>query len=226
MPIHKSSEFKGFAFNFDQAKDPFFKALCKENLRLLAGLKIGKRLLKAIRDAKPAYRVKNYPSGVNVVLQPPLARGWSTPGLSARTGRITDQTKFDAFNEARNPANHIFEPNPERRRGGKLVPGISAKTSLQEDNRVAATDGTGSTATLFYSNTEILSDSGTWFIPHVTMGHELIHCLHSLRGEMKSDDRIEEYFTVGIKGYDYEFTENKIRQEAGFPLRTKYFADD
>jgi len=31
MPIYKSSEFKGFGFNYDQSQQPFFKALVKEN---------------------------------------------------------------------------------------------------------------------------------------------------------------------------------------------------
>jgi hypothetical protein len=221
LAVQKSSEFKGFGFNYDPLQQPMFKALCKENLRLLATLQVGKRLLKAIEDARPGYR-NNYPRGVNVVLQPPLNKQWSTPGLGAMSGKITDQTKFDNFLDARNPANLQAD-----RKAGKLIPGMNAKTCLQEDNKKAASDGTGSTATLFYSNTEMLSDTGTWFIPHVTMGHELIHCLHALWGEMDPNDKFEEYKTVGIKGYhDSQFTENRIRQEAGYPLRTKYYADD
>ncbi len=65
---------------------------------------------------------------------------------------------------------------------GSLIPGISAKTQVQEEDKKTAADGTGSVATLFHSNNEMLSDTGTWFIPHITMGHELIHCLHSLLG--------------------------------------------
>lgn len=108
-----------------------------------------------------------------------------------------------------------------------MIPGISAKTQVSEVDRKTASDGTGSVAYLFYSNTEILSDSGTWFIPHITVGHELIHCLHSLFGEMDPDNRTEEYKTVGIKGYeDNTYTENKLRADAHFPRRDKYVADD
>lgn len=84
MPIYKSSEFKGFAFNYEPSQQPFFKALVKENLRLLATLPTGKRILAAIAKAKPKHR-SNYPSGVNVILQPPITRGWSTnaPNLSS-----------------------------------------------------------------------------------------------------------------------------------------------
>lgn len=212
MALYKSSEFKGIGFNYDPQQQPFFKAMVKENLRALSLLPTGKGILKAIRDLKPAHRVKQWPSGVNVMMQPPLTKTWNTPGLSGQlAGRITDQTKFDDFQKGK----------------GRLIPGISSKTSLQEDNRTAASNGTGSVCTLFYSNTEILSDEGTWFIPHITMGHELIHCLHGLKGIMNPDNRLEEYSTVGIKGYENNiYSENKLRKEAGFPLRTKYFSDD
>ncbi len=30
MPIYKSSEFKGFGFDYDQSQQPFFKAIVKE----------------------------------------------------------------------------------------------------------------------------------------------------------------------------------------------------
>ncbi len=210
MPIYASNEFKGIGFNYEPQQQPFFKAIVKENLRALSLLPTGKALLKAIRDAKPSYR-SDFPRGVNVLLQPPLERNWSTPGLGARTGVITDQTKYDNFQ------NGI----------GKLIPSMPSKTQVQAVSTNRASDGTGSVAWLFYSNNEILSDSGMWFIPHITMGHELIHCLHSLWGEMDKNSRYEEYKTVGIKGFqDYTYTENKLRADAGFPTRTKYFADD
>ncbi|MBK9386322.1 MAG: hypothetical protein IPN34_16035 [Planctomycetes bacterium] len=222
MPIFKSSEFPGFAFSYDPLKQPFFKALVKENLRLLAQLPTGKGLLKAIKEAKPVYRAPNCPKGVNVIFQPPLTRDWSAPGYGAKTGKVNDQARYDAWQQGMS--------NPNYQVGkGRLIPGISAKTQVQEDDKKAATagHGQGSTCTLFYSNTEILSDSGQWFIPHITMGHELIHCLHGVFGVMNPDNRLEEYSTVGIKGYEKSiFCENKLRSEAGYPRRDKYFADD
>ncbi len=78
-----------------------------------------------------------------------------------------------------------------------------------------------------YSNIEILSKDGTWHIPHIAMAHELIHCWHTLNGLSNPNMKQEEYQTVGIKGFDsLPVTENKLRYEAGLPLRTKYFADD
>lgn len=58
MPMYESSEFKGFGSNYDPSAQPFFKALVKENLRLLMTLPSGERLLRAIKDAKPANRPK------------------------------------------------------------------------------------------------------------------------------------------------------------------------
>ena len=224
MAIHASKEFKGIGFDYDASAQPFFKAIVKENLRKLAALKTGKGLLKLIKNASPAYRLKAAPKSVNVVIQPPLDRDFLTPGMK-RGGAVHDQGKVDAWRNSE--AGDI---------GVKLIPTLSSKTQVgshctksQGAPKYAPPEGTGggSTCYLMYSNTEILSDSGLWAIPHITMGHELIHCLHALYGKSKFDDRQEEYYTVGIKGYDNEaYTENKLRAEAGFPLRKKYFKDD
>ena len=59
------------------------------------------------------------------------------------------------------------------------------------------------------------------------MGHELIHCAHILYGRTKFDNKQEEWFTVGIKGFEgWYVTENDLRREAGLGLRLKYFKDD
>ncbi len=225
MKIHKSSELKGFGFNYDPSSQPFFKALVKENLRKLYTLPTGKLILKAIKSAKPAH-TSYFPKGVNVVFQPPLTRDWHTPGYSPKANKITDQGRFDAFQKARSGDDLTAQEMIQLEGKGKLIPGINAKTQVQEESKKFASDGTGSVSVLFYSNTEILSDTGTWFIPHITMGHELIHCLHALLGETDPDNRKEEYKTVGMKGYAGTYTENVLRQEAGFPQRMKYFADD
>lgn len=221
MAIHASKEFKGIGFEYDAAAQPFFKALVKENLRKLSALKTGKALLKVIRDARPGHRSRNYPAGVNVLITPPYEKVFSQPGMSS-TGRIYDQGLMDDWRN-----NKV---------GVKLIPTLPSKTSVSADcgkgqgaAKYGAPHGTGagSTCRLEYSNTEILSDTGLWAIPHITMGHELIHCLHALYGKSMFDDRQEEYFTVGIKGFEYDtYTENRLRREGGFEPRKKYFKDD
>ena len=92
MAIFESSEFPGFAFNYDPLKQPFFKALVKENLRLIAQLPMGKGLLKAIKDAK--------------------------------TGKVTDQARYDAWQQGMSSPNYQVGK-------GRLIQGISAKTQVQ-----------------------------------------------------------------------------------------------
>jgi hypothetical protein len=222
MPIFASKEFKGIGFEYDPSTQPFFKALAKENLRKLAKLPTGKNLFKCIAEARPGNRAKEKPKGVNVVIKPPLTRQFSAPGLKGGAGgspiTMGDQGKYDGWYYGK---------------GGKLMPSISSKISAQE---ISKKDGQlnsggwpscGCTCYLFYSNFEIISNDGTWLPPHITMGHELIHCLHFMTGIGDPDYKREEHMTVGIKGFeDQPITENKLRKESGMPLRVKYFADD
>lgn len=208
MTFRKSREFPGIAFSYDEQAQPFFKAIVKDNLRKLRVLNTGRMLLQAIAAANPGYRA-NFERGVNVVIHPPLERIWITPGMK-KTGAVVDQKKYDDFQAG----------------AGKLIPTMASKTAAQEENKAAATGGTGSVCTLFYSNNEIVSASGEWLPPHITMGHELIHCHHALYGVMRVDNREEEYFTVGMKNQAGMYTENMLRNDANIPLRTKYFAND
>jgi hypothetical protein len=221
MPVYKSSEFPGMGFSYDPATQPFFKALCKESLRKLKKeSQTARDLFKAIERARPATRDNSYPKGVNVVLQPPLARQFSAPGLVSNAGVISvgDQAKFDGWYTGKN---------------GRLQPSMSAKVQAQPTADAGSkynTDGTpgcGCTACVFYSNYEILAKNGAWLPPEVTMAHELIHCYHFMTGKAQRDYRAEEHQTVGIKGYHAnDFTENKIRYDLGYRPRTTYFADD
>lgn len=207
MTYRISKEFKSIAFDYDEKAQPFFKAIVKENLRKIRALPHGAAILNAIAAANPAHK-SNFPKGVNVVIQPPITRQWHTPGLNSQG--ITDQAKYDAFQAG----------------VGKLIPGIAAKTSAQEVDKGAAKGG-GTVCWLFFSNNEIISGDGKWLPPHMTMGHELIHCVHALYGQTKANDKDEEWATVGIKGFENEtYTENKLRANAGIELRLKYFHDD
>jgi len=221
MAVHASSEFKGIGFEYDPTAQPMFKALCKEALRKLALLPTGQEILKLVKNARPAHRRQGLASKVNVVLRPPADRLFLIPGMR-KNGTVADQAKVDAWNAG------TF--------GVKLIPTLSAKTSVGADcgkgqgaakfERPNGT-ATGSTCYVEYSNTEILSDAGLWAIPYITMGHELIHCVHALYGQSKWDDKEEEWFTVGIKGFEgASVTENKLRAEGKHPRRTKYFKDD
>ncbi len=159
---------------------------------------------------------------MNVVLQPPLSRQYSAPGLVGGNGniRVGDQAKYDDWYYGRK---------------GALMPSMAAKIACQGIDEAEGRGkmmsggkvGCGCCCWVYYSNNELLTKDGTWLIPHITLGHELIHAWHYLNGAAERDDRSEEHMTVGIKGFgDMPFTENKLRAEAGLPVRTKYFADD
>jgi hypothetical protein len=212
MAIHASKQFRGLAFDYDASQNPFFKAMIKENLRMLSKLKTGEILLDSIRKATPAYRSNLFKPGVNVIIRPPLSRTWVAPGIGMKAGVATlnDQAKYDAFKLGT----------------GQMIPTMASKTQTQPDNAGASMGG-GSVCWLFYSNNEIHSGGGEWLIPYITLGHELIHCLRALEGKsLPVGDKKEEWATTGIKGEAYFITENDLRQEAGLPLRTKYFHDD
>jgi hypothetical protein len=220
MAIQKSSEFPGFAFDYDPAKNPFFKAMVKENLRKLSTWATGKVLLKAIRDARPGKRPNGWPSGVNVVLQPPLDKQMIAPGLGKSGGTIV----------VRN--NQAFMDWDNRINGG-MIATLTAKTAAAATDRACSEVGLdnkpsiGCGCFVNFSNIEIRSKSGQWLPADITMGHELIHCWHMLNGSGRRDNKEEEYMTVGIKGFEgMPITENRLRQEAGYPKRDKYFADD
>lgn len=210
MTFRKSREFPGIAFDYNEKAQPFFKALVKENLKKICLLAHGKAILKAIADANPAFK-SNFPTGVNVIIQPPLERIWISPGMN-KSGSMLDQGKYNSFMQEGGV--------------GKSIPTMASKTSAEEQNKPAAQGGTGSVCRLYYSNNEIITATGEWLPPHITMGHELIHCVHGLYGVMKADNKEEEWETVGIKGFGGTYTENQLRAEANIPLRTKYFAND
>jgi hypothetical protein len=213
--IFATTEFPKIAISFDAEKEPFFQEIVLENLRLLKAMRTSRALLAEIAAATPAFRGRGEEQHFNVIIQPPLRKQLSAPGLagSQENMRIGDQAKYDDWYCGKN---------------GKLQPSLDSKVSSQEGDKAAARNGTGSFCYLFFSTYEMLSKDGTWLYPHITMGHELIHCLHALKGITKEDDKQEEYFTVGIKGYEGEaMTENKIRADfPNIPPRTKYFATD
>ena len=209
------ADFPKIAISFDAEKEPFYQTIVLENLRLLKTSRTGRTLLAEIAAATPAQRAAGEAGPFNVIIQPPLRKQLSAPGLTGtqENMRIGDQAKYDGWYCGKD---------------GKLQPSLDSKVSSQEGSRTAARDGTGTYCYLFFSTYEMLSKDGTWLYPHITMGHELIHCLHSLKGITKADDKQEEYFTVGIKGYENEaITENKLRADfPNIPPRTKYFAND
>ena len=220
MAIYPSKEFPGLAFSYDPNSEIYFKVIAKDNLRKLDALPTGKKLLKAISKAAPG-TLSGFQQGVNVILQPPLSRQYNAPGLGGMGAgiNIKDQVAYNSWYNGQ---------------GGRLLPSMNAKvqcqgTDEQKSGKILANGqpNVGCTCYVYFNNNELLAKDGKWMIPYITLGHELIHALHFLTGTYSGDVKSEEYVTVGIKGYQaQEFTENKLRMEAGLKPRTKYFSDD
>lgn len=208
-----NSSYAGIVFDFDLAANPFFQVSIEENLRAINGLNTGKALLDAIGKATPAHRPGNFPQNANVIIKPPLGREFLAPGLAKSFDHgliVRDANKFADFQAGK----------------GMMTATAAAKTQVQEESKTEAQGGGGSVCWLFFSNNEIRTQAGEWLPTYITMGHELIHCFNALTGATDKVYKNEEYATVGIKGFAAKFTENQLRQEAGFKLRTKYFSDD
>ena len=227
MAISKSTEFGGIDFSYDASKNPFFEALVNENLRKIRALPTGKAILQEIEIAKPAYVPKEWPAGINVLFQPPLEKVMIAPGLK-RARTADDENPYTLVLRDKD----LFFDWDLRGRGA-LVPGLDAKTAAKEVKTQLAQVGAngkpggGCGCWCDFSNIEIRSKSGEWLPTEITMGHELIHCVHHLNGITRKNFKEEEWATVGIKGFDKQaLTENKLRNEAGYKVRTKYFADD
>ena len=148
-------------FDYDPQKDLYFKVIVKENLRKLKQLATGKALLKALRDARPGKN--SFPKGVNVVLQPPLSRQYSAPGLAGGNSnvKIGDQGKYDDWYYGRK---------------GMLMPSINAKIACQgvdEREGVGKMTGSGRVGTgcacwVYYSNNELLYFSVITYLQSVS----------------------------------------------------------
>jgi hypothetical protein len=71
------------------------------------------------------------------------------------------------------------------------------------------------------ANQRIAGRGRTTIPSEVVLAHEGIHAQHDVEGT--SFQRIfEEWQTVGLYGYGVQSTENKCRQELGYPARLEY----
>jgi hypothetical protein len=99
---------------------------------------------------------------------------------------------------------------------------IGGNSHASKDGK-AAMGGTGTVAKIYFSNSIRSLNSGLDAPPFIGLGHELIHALHSLKGEKKPNSDEEESRTVGINNYVNEaISENALRQDAGLNMRSVY----
>ena len=84
--------FPGFGVLYDPAKNPYFRLIMVENLKRLQSVAVGKSLLSAIQNAKPASR-KYFPLGINVICKPTAMmfteRGMNVIKTHQADGKVT-----------------------------------------------------------------------------------------------------------------------------------------
>jgi len=201
--------FPGFGVEFDEAKNPFFKSIMLENLRLIQSKPLGSALLKQIAEAKPKSR-GDFPAGINVMCQP-TSITYTQSGQKPQFLYDENGTRSVTGMAASNHPRHNIE-------GCSFH--ISGTSHCNAVDQSQTTSG-GTVCYMAFSNAQIIETTGAVCWPHIVLAHELIHCLHNLTGN--NADKDEEIRTTGIGKYaDEAMSENALRREFGLPERQSY----
>jgi len=215
MPTTKKLDhYPGIAVQYNPSTDPYFEVMVSEALGEVARLRTGKALLSGIAAANPAVKL---PGGVTVMILPTekklevIRKGYQYPTNTSDTG-------MNEFNEYRNMLLDGYFAEDDTRECQQ----VKAVLLQTPQCRTSAENGNGSAAVVRFSNTVRALNSGLKNPPFVGLAHELIHALHSLKGENKGGSE-EEQRTVGLGKYSTEkLCENAIRRDAGLPNRDAY----
>lgn len=189
-----------------------------DDLVELRRLPRGKVLFSSIASASPTNKATHFsgnqetrsitfPPKVHVVIIPKsinyVASGYRRGYVP---GSAVSRTLLPSSNPAHNPPDRPFYQDTQ---------GISTEGV----NPVDTDNGRGTVCVIRFSNAFTAIIGGVYTPSYITLGHELIHALHMIRGDRHSTD--EEVKTIGLGVYRREyFTENALRHEAGLPQRT------
>lgn len=214
--VEKLPDFPGFAVKYTPSSNPFFKAICLDNLRLLASnvgggdlSTLGSDLLKLIENAKPRFR-GDFPSGVNVMMVPVDVQYTQAGYMDMGGTMVKDKTRGISLETK----DGTFGCNFWKRRGG------SANAAV---NPTDSTNGQGSVCKMMFTNAQMLTSKGEAADAYIVLAHELIHSYHCLHG-VKIDGNDEEIATTGLGVWaEDRFTENSFRKKFGRPLRVDYY---
>ncbi len=200
------TSFKGIAVTEDPAQ-PFYFAIVKEALQLLQMSRTGGLLLTAIAQTAPA----------------------DNRGFKVLIDRV--QISYDMAMQGNLPT---IKP-----RGGRSY-ARAAQQRLGVGSDAASIPGEGVSVIIGWCQNQVMytpklgpnSGKPHFVPPPVTLGHELIHALHTLKGKSKSGQSImigdkstseEEAYTVGLGPYaNKKLTENQLRKDFNLPERLSY----
>ena len=198
--------FAGIAVVVDPGQ-PFFLTIVKEALARLHALPTGQLILTAVADTGPkddrGFKVLIH----RVSMSYDIAMQGNLVSIKPKGGRSYASAAQQKMGVASNAASIKGE-------------GVSVIVGWCQ-NQVMYTPKVGTN-----------KDKPHFVPPQVTLGHELIHALHSLKGKLKSGHTIlvdgkqtseEECYTVGLGPYrDKKMTENKMRADLRLPERLSY----
>jgi hypothetical protein len=195
--------YQGFAVDYDESQDPFFEVTVKETLAKIKQTATGALLLTKIASSSPSF-ISSSVATAKVVISPPGDRKLTPRGKIVMGGQLHDH-----------PGMYAADVRHSR-------PSGTGDTSHLSNDQTSASNGSGCTCTVYFTNRVGQTSKGESAPPWLMLAHELVHCLHSLEGT-KKDGIEEEYFTVGLNDYAKEpITENAFRNDAGMPARTSY----
>lgn len=187
-----------------EASQPFYLEIVKDALRGLQARANGAALLRAIAEAAPADN-----RGYNV-----LVHRVSISYEVAMNGTVTPRGGRSFAGGAQSRLGVTSSAAQTRGQGVSVIAGWCA-------NQVQYTPKVGPNVGVPH-----------FVPPPVTLGHELIHALHILRGKSLTGTTIpldgkqvsaEEAYTVGFGPYrDKKYTENKLRADYNLPERLSY----
>ena len=195
--------YSGIYVDYEETTDPYFKLNVIECLNTIHRYPVGRLLLKKISESNP-HVSREY----KVLITAPYKREFIQAGYKIMFGSMVPTNSSD--------------PNW----GAMQTRGGTGSGNEPVDHN-AAENGSGSAAEVIFNTTIRVTSTGETVYPFLALAHEMIHALHCLNGERipktGSTELHEEYFTVGIKGYEGEpITENKIRKEHKIPKRENY----
>lgn len=199
-------DFPGFAVEYDENDNPFFKAIVIENLRKIKSVPLGVQLLKQIADAKPRSR-SDFEAGINVIVRPhqrQLVQAGHKMTYSA--GSAVKDTMVKSSAKTHNPDNCPFYK-------------VGGSQAVAED--AGETGAGGSVSVMNFTNAPGTTSKGETMYPFITLAHELIHCMHHVTGTRK--DEGEEEWTTGVGRFTGEpMSENAFRDAFNLPARKSY----
>lgn len=216
-------EFKGFAAEYDPNSNPFFEAICVDNLRKIKTVELGKQLLAGIENATPQSR-STFPLGVNVILRPLLnGMQYNQSGLKPlkNWGATGAPFKLAGMVKSEHPGHNLTR----KQENGAVVdcPFWKDGTSANEAvDKSATINKKGTVCHVTFSNAQFMTSKGESCVSFIVLAHELIHSLHCLQGVHAGDQ--EELLTSGEGVYsDEPMSEAAFRNAFGMKKRSAYF---